>query len=509
MNQVSPMNVSRRARIFWIACALIAAGVLLHLPMLFEAHRMGNRLAGMRSDTGMLVGMALILVGAPLAAYGALPGGRAKLDNDIRFEARPDTPIGAAQIIVLLVLVIGLVIDVMKPATLGFVLPGLAKEYGIAKSTAALLPLFALLGTTVGSFLWGWLADGYGRRTSILLSTILFISTSICGAMPDFKLNLLMCFLMGASAGGMLPVVYTLLAELMPTKHRAWVLVLVGGTGLIGGYLAASASAHLFEPTYGWRSLWLQGFPTGMLLLLLARFIPESPRFLLAQGKLDDLAKLARTLGIVRVETPPASGGSTLIRRELAAALVVAALAWSFINFGLLLWLPTDLEHRGFSAAAASGLIAKSSLLALPTIVVTAWLYSQWSTRWTLVLTMGVVLLGLLGAALPPAILARPGILIAVIALLIVGSNGLIAVLIPYAAEITPLARRGSGTGMVAGASKSGGVAVQAGALAGFIPTLSGAAIVLIVPTIAAIGLLSWAGRETKGRTLAALEAVA
>src|SRR5687768_5622417 len=102
----------------------------------------------------------------------------------------------------------------MKPATLGLVLPGLAAEYAIALSTAALLPLVALAGTVIGSFVWGWLADAYGRRVSILLSTILFVSTSICGAMPWFELNLLMCFLMGGSAGGMLPVVYTLLAEI-------------------------------------------------------------------------------------------------------------------------------------------------------------------------------------------------------------------------------------------------------------------------------------------------------
>ena len=76
--------------------------------------------------------------------------------------------------------------------------------------------------------------------------------------MPLFQLNLLMCFLMGCSAGGMLPVVYTLLAEIMPPRHRSWVLVLVGGTGLVGGYLAASGAAHAFEPVFGWRVLWLQ-----------------------------------------------------------------------------------------------------------------------------------------------------------------------------------------------------------------------------------------------------------
>ncbi len=80
----------------------------------------------------------------------------------------------------------------------------------------------------------------------------------------------------------MLPVVYTLLTEIIPPRHRSWVLVLVGGTGLVGGYLAASGAAHLLEPVYGRRSLWLQGFPTGLLLLALARLIPESPVFLSA-----------------------------------------------------------------------------------------------------------------------------------------------------------------------------------------------------------------------------------
>ena len=82
----------------------------------------------------------------------------------------------------LLVLILGLVIDVMKPATLGFVL-GMSAEYQISKSTVAWFPFTALVGTTIGSFVWGWLADKYGRRVSILLSTILFVSTSICGAL--------------------------------------------------------------------------------------------------------------------------------------------------------------------------------------------------------------------------------------------------------------------------------------------------------------------------------------
>lgn len=503
--------IGERAPIFWTASAAIGGGVLLHLPMLAEAHAMGNRLAGMGADPPMLIGMALIAVGVPGAIYGALPRRRAPHDADAstQFEAPDSTRLNRWHAVTLLVLVFGLIIDVMKPATLGFVLPGLAREYGIARSTAALLPLVALIGTTVGSFLWGWLADLYGRRVSILLSTILFVSTAICGAMPAFELNLLMCFMMGASAGGMLPVVYTLLAEIMPPRHRSWVLVLVGGTGLIGGYLAASAGAHAFEPTYGWRALWLQGFPTGLVLLALARFIPESPRFLAEQGKTAELRLLEERFGIARRAAPEGSSGEAIpVARtgRLTIALSIAALAWSFVNFGLLLWLPSELQERGYSSELASGIIASSALVALPTIAIAAWLYSRWSSKWTLVAKIVVTLLGLVGAALPAATLAWPPLLIAVIALLIIGTNGVIAVLLPYAAENYPLGSRGRGTGLVAGASKFGGVAVQLFALVGFLPSLGAAALVLILPMALAVVLVAWAGRETRGKSLRELE---
>jgi putative MFS transporter len=180
--------VPRSTRIgwFWLGCLAISVGVILHLPMLVAAHGMGNRLAGMPVDAPMPAGMGLIGVGVILACWGALPG--AALPRGIHatswFEVRDGEPLNRSHATAMAVLMIGLVIDVMKPATLGFVLPGLAKEYGIERSTAALLPLVALTGTAVGLSVWGWLADANGRRVSILLSAILFASTSICGAMP-------------------------------------------------------------------------------------------------------------------------------------------------------------------------------------------------------------------------------------------------------------------------------------------------------------------------------------
>ena len=121
--------VGERAPLFWAGCAAISAGVALHLPMLAMAHDMGNHLAGMAADPWMWLGMALIGIGVPLAIFGALPKHRTGHDSHAgtQYEAPDTTPLNRWHAGVLLVLTFGLVIDVMKPATLGFVLPGLSQ----------------------------------------------------------------------------------------------------------------------------------------------------------------------------------------------------------------------------------------------------------------------------------------------------------------------------------------------------------------------------------------------
>ncbi len=156
-------------------------------------------------------------------------------------------------------LTIGLVIDTMKPATLGLLIPGMTVEYGLPHTTMALFPLAALTGLVAGSIAWGYLADIYGRRAAILLSAVMFAGTSICGFMPSFWWNVLMCVLMGASAGGMLPVCYALLTETVPAKHRGWI-GLVGGLGTVGGFCGrrrfqpAAADLWLADHVVSWPS---------------------------------------------------------------------------------------------------------------------------------------------------------------------------------------------------------------------------------------------------------------
>ena len=293
-------------------------------------------------------------------------------------------------------LVIALIIDIMKPATLGFTLPGMMTEYHVTKATVSSFPFSALTGTVIGSIIWGWLADVYGRKATILLSAVMFVGTSICGAMPSLAWNVGMCFMMGVAAGGMLPVTYALLAEMMPSKHRGWSLVLVGGLGAVGGYFAASSFSALLQPFFGWRILWILNLPTGLSLVLLGAFIPESAKFLLARGRREEARRVMERFGSKARQTRAAEqlalerGPSVALTGRAffgkLLALSLAAICFSLINFGLLLWLPADLIAKGYSVGVSSRLLAESALIAFPTVFIVAYLYSRWSTKWSVVL---------------------------------------------------------------------------------------------------------------------------
>src|SRR5438270_6854054 len=243
---------------------------------------------------------------------------------------------------------------------------------------------------------------------------------------------------------------------MMPSKHRGWSLVRVGGLGAVGGYFAASGFSAILQPMFGWRILWILNLPTGLSLVLLGTFIPESAKFLLARGRREEARKVMDRFGSKARSTTRAEEVAFAKRPSVALtggalfgklfALSLAAICFSFINFGLLLWLPADLISKGYSVGVASKLLAESALIAFPTVFIVAYLYSGWSTKWSVASSLAVTLAGLAGVLWLE--LACEGNPVLPVALLIIGTNGLIAMLLPYAAESFQPRTRGRTTGM-------------------------------------------------------------
>jgi putative MFS transporter len=508
---------------FWLGSAAVAIGVGLHLPMFLDAAEMDFVLAGMPIDWHMIVGMTLIVGGTVVSWYGLRPP-RPDAPGAQPFDLAAGEPPAAARAQgkltwvhwrLMLILALGLIIDGMKPASLGFTIPGMSHEYALSRQIVSLFPLFALTGLSLGSYLWGVIGDQIGRRAAILLSGVMFVGTAICGTMPEFEWNLAMCFFMGLAAGGMLPVTYALLAECLPARHRGWALVLLGGLGLIGGYFAAAGCAALLEPYFGWRVMWLLNAPTGALLILCNPLIPESPRFLMQRGHVREVREIARRFGVpldpgglngAAAAASSADSTAALLRppfRSTTVTLNLAGLAWGLINFGLLLWLPAELRARGYSVAGSDVLLFRSALVALPTMGVAAWLYGRWSSKWTLFILAALTTLSLIGLSLiDSGIAVFRDNLFALFSLLMVGVNGLIAVLLPFSAENYPVLVRGRGTGLVAGSSKLGGLAAQVLTVASLVPGLGAAALALAFPMAVAAGLVARFGQETRRHPL-------
>lgn len=502
---------------FVLGVIMVTGGVLMHAPMFLMGRHNHFVLAGMAIGWDMIAGMVAIVAGCGIAAYGLLPkdiAGQLAAQQEIVVTPPEDAPLGTAHWGLMAVLVIALVIDIMKPATLGFTLPGMMSEYHVTKATVSSFPFSALVGTVIGSVIWGTLADVYGRKATILLSAVMFVGTSICGAMPSLAWNVGMCFMMGVAAGGMLPVTYALLAEMMPSKHRGWALVLVGGLGAVGGYFAASTFSAILQPFFGWRILWVLNLPTGLSLVVLGGFMPESAKFLLARGRREEAsrvmerfgskarqARMAEHVAFERSSTV-ALTGRAFIGKLLALSL--AGLCFSFVNFGLLLWLPADLIAKGYSVGLSSRLLAESALIAFPTVFIVAYLYSRWSTKWSLVASLAVTLAGLAGVLWLK--LSKGGSPVLPVSLLIIGTNALIAMLLPYTAESFPLRIRGRTTGTVAACTKAGGMIAQLLAILALVPPLALVAVIIMVPTVATVVLVTVFGKETRGRDLRDLD---
>ncbi len=502
---------------FLLGVIMVTTGVLMHAPMFLMGRHNHFILAGMPIGWDMILGMVGIVAGCGVAAYGLLPRNIADqlvASQDIVVTPPEDAPLGAAHWGLMSVLVIALIIDIMKPATLGFTLPGMMSEYRVTKATVSSFPFSALFGTVIGSVIWGVLADIYGRKATILLSAVMFVGTSICGAMPSLAWNVGMCFMMGVAAGGMLPVTYALLAEMMPSKHRGWSLVLVGGLGAAGGYFAASTFSAMLQPFFGWRILWILNLPTGLSLVLLGAFIPESAKFLLARGRREEAravmerfgssARQTRQAEQIALERGPAVALTGRAFFGKLFALSLAALCFSLINFGLLLWLPADLIEKGYSVGLSSKLLAESALIAFPTVFVVAYLYGTWSTKWAVAGSLAVTLVGLAGVLWLE--ITKGGSPVLPVALLIIGTNALIAMLLPYTAESFPLRIRGRTTGVVAACTKAGGMFAQLLAILALVPPLAIVSIAIMIPTGAAVLLVAWFGKETRGRDLRELD---
>lgn len=518
-------NLFKSKAAFWAGFLAVSLGVALQLPMYLNAHDMGFRLAGMGMDTAMNVGMIIVVLGLITTLYSLIPpriGKGNEVYEHLKIRALDDAPINFTHIGLLFVMALAITLDVMKPTILSFVVPGMAREYGLKSPVnpggtipVALLPLSGIAGTVIGSFLWGWLGDKIGRRSSILMAGIVFIATSACGCMPAFWMNCIMCQIMGWGVGGMLPILFTLIAECIPAKHRGWLMVLIGGD-IAGAYIISSALASWLVPQYTWRILWLIGLPSGFLLILLNRWIPESPRYLLIHGRIKEAQNIMKRFGAAVIkEIAPQNTEEMNIKDQfrqlfrspfvgITTTVALLALGGGFVEFGFQLWIPSNLQKLGFSQAGSFTILRNAALIGFPLNFLVAWMYGFWSSKKTIILLTLLTAVSMIGFLFAGDSIVHHRLLLYILLIIpIWGISSVISVLSAYAAEIYPTTVRSRGGGLVAGFSKFGGVLIIALVVIAIAPpSITATAIIGAIPLILATLAMFFFGVETRKRRL-------
>jgi MFS family permease len=211
-------------------------------------------------------------------------------------------PFGGFHLLVIVALGVTWILDGLEVTLAGSLSGQLMQPSGLSLSNSqiGLAGSAYLGGAVVGAFLFGWLTDRLGRKKlfSITLAVYL-LATAATGLSWDAGSFIVFRFLTGAGIGGEYTAINSTIQELIPARLRGWTDLLINGSFWVGAAMGAGGSIVLLNPKFidpalGWRLAFLIGTAIGLVILIMRRWIPESPRWLMTHGFVKEAEAVVR-----------------------------------------------------------------------------------------------------------------------------------------------------------------------------------------------------------------------
>lgn len=190
-----------------------------------------------------------------------------------------------------------------------------------------------LAGAVLGALFFGWLTDRIGRKRLFAVTVLVYaLATTASGFAWDFWSFALFRFLAGAGIGGEYAAINSAIQELIPARRRGYVDLAVNGSywlgaafGAVGSLVALNLDGVSSEQ--GWRGAFVIGGIVGLMIILLRRYVPESPRWLMTHGRHAEAERIvadieARVEASTGVRLPSLPGPKLRIRRNCRIGLV-------------------------------------------------------------------------------------------------------------------------------------------------------------------------------------------
>lgn len=218
-------------------------------------------------------------------------------DITCRLDALPWTPFHTRFV---LALGITWVLDAFEVVIVSAVLKPMAKSLGFSPWQASMMVSGFLVGAIIGSLVFGYLADKYGRKKLFLLTLLLYSGgTFLTGFAQNFETALLFRVIAGAGLGGEFAAIQSAVDEFVPARHRGKVdgtITALWNLGSLMASLSALGLLKVFEEDFAWRVAYLLGGLLALLVVFVRLYVPESPRWLLSKGRLEEAEAIVSKL---------------------------------------------------------------------------------------------------------------------------------------------------------------------------------------------------------------------
>jgi MFS family permease len=196
-----------------------------------------------------------------------------------------------------------------------------------------------IAGACTGALFFSYLTDRFGRKKLFLITLAVYLIFSFLTAFSwNFWSFVVFRFLAGTGIGGEYSAIYSAVDELIPARFRGQVALAISGSYWIGAMLGSALSILLLNPNlvsqyYGWRIAFWLGAALGLCILLIRRYVPESPRWLLTHNRTDEAEDTTSAIeNQVREQTgrdlPPVGGQPIIVeqRESIGFGLIAKAM---------------------------------------------------------------------------------------------------------------------------------------------------------------------------------------
>jgi MFS family permease len=155
-------------------------------------------------------------------------------------------------------------------------------------------------GACLGALVFGWLTDRFGRKKLFMITLGVYLAaTALTALSVNAPMFYTFRFFTGLGIGGEYAAINSAIDELIPSRHRGRIDIIINGTfwaGAAVGALLTVPATSMLPVAVGWRACFGLGVVLGIGILLVRRNVPESPRWLFIHGRGDEAEELVASI---------------------------------------------------------------------------------------------------------------------------------------------------------------------------------------------------------------------